>query len=284
MSTTILPGVTRPALRYFGAKFRLAPWIIQSFPSHTCYVEPFGGGGGILLRKSPSAFEVYNDLDGGIVNFFRVLRDQPEELLRAITLTPYSREEQRIAFEPSDDPLESARRLYVRSWQSHGGGRTQWRSGWRYQMTATRGKSILTDWNSVDSLWPLVMRLKEVQIECDDALRVIERFDRPDTLFYVDPPYVASTRSLRWRDKAYHCEIDDEYHRRLAGILRDIAGMAVVSGHPCALYDDLYQGWQMRQRTVPTDFSGTSVECLWLSPNTVARATQISLSLPEETE
>jgi len=204
--------VTRPALRYFGGKFRLAPWIIQQFPVHTCYVEPFGGAMGILLRKEPSVFEVYNDLDGEVVNFFKVLRDHPDELLRAIELTPYSREEQKLAFEPTDGlpDLERARRLYVRCWQSHGGGRTQWHTGWRYQVNNTRGRSTLVDWDQTDHLWAIVNRLKLVQIECDDAIRIIERYDRPDTLFYVDPPYLMSTRSIRWGKKAYTCELDED--------------------------------------------------------------------------
>src|SRR5574343_303278 len=104
-------NITRPALRYFGGKFRLAPWIISQFPPHTVYVEPFGGGGSVLLRKLPAYHEVYNDLDGDVVNFFRVLREQPDELLRAIDLTPYSREEQRQAFDANDEPssLDRAR-------------------------------------------------------------------------------------------------------------------------------------------------------------------------------
>ncbi len=275
----IMPAVTRPALRYFGAKFRLAPWIISHFPSHVAYVEPFGGGAGVLLRKAPAPFEIYNDLDGEVVNFFRMLRERSADLLQAIRLTPYSREEQQLAFEASGDPLERARRLYIRCWQSQGGGRTQWRTGWRYQMTMTRGKSLLADWNQVDSLWPIVMRLKQVQIECDDAIRVIQRFDRPGTLFYMDPPYVASTRSIRWRDKAYHCEIDDAYHRRLAETLRGIQGMAVVSGHPSGMYEELYAGWRKAQRRVPTDFNGFSTECLWISPRCQERG---QLRLMEE--
>ncbi|RPI64507.1 MAG: DNA adenine methylase, partial [Planctomycetaceae bacterium] len=150
MNITAKNTITRPALRYFGGKFRLSTrWIIPQFPPHTCYVEPFGGAMGVLLNKVPAMFEVYNDLDGEVVNFFRMLRERPNELIRAIELTPYSRMEQVLSFNPTEgvDDLERARRLYVRCWQSHGGGRTQWRTGWRYQVNNHRGKRTIDDWN-----------------------------------------------------------------------------------------------------------------------------------------
>jgi DNA adenine methylase len=144
--------VTRPALRYFGGKFRLSKWILSQFPEHETYVEPFGGAMGVLLNKQPAHFEIYNDLDGEVVNFFRVLRDQPDELIRLIELTPYAREEQLLSFDDlaGVSEVERARRLYVRCWQSHGGGRTQWRTGWRYQINNRRGRKTMDDWNQVD--------------------------------------------------------------------------------------------------------------------------------------
>lgn len=268
--------VTRPALRYFGGKFRLAPWIINQFPEHTCYVEPFGGAMGVMLRKAPSLFEVYNDLDGEVVNFFRQLREHSDELIKAIELTPYARSEQILSF---DDPeglseLERARRLYVRCWQSHGGGRTQWRTGWRYQVNNNRGRTTLADWNQTDHLSEIVNRLKGVQIDQDDAIRVIQRFDRETTLFYIDPPYLMRTRSLRWGNKAYTCELDDAYHMRLGEVLRNIKGMEIVSGKPSEMYDGLFEGWMKLQKTVPTDFQSKTVEVLWISPKTAGRCGQ----------
>jgi len=121
--------VNHPLLRFHGAKFRLAPWIISHFPRHRIYVEPFGGSGSVLLRKKRSEVEVYNDLDGEIVNLFRVARDNGEELSRQIFLTPYSRDEFVKSFELSDDPLEQARRTIVRSFQGFGSG----------YVTATKG-------------------------------------------------------------------------------------------------------------------------------------------------
>lgn len=117
----VMIAPTRPALRYFGGKWRLAPWIISHFPEHTCYVEPFAGGASVLLRKPESKVEVLNDLDGEVVNFWRVLREQTEAFIRAVELTPFSREEASLAYQVADDPLERARRLFIRSWQQRGG-------------------------------------------------------------------------------------------------------------------------------------------------------------------
>ncbi len=180
--------LTRPALRYYGGKFRLAPWIIGFFPQHVCYVEPFGGAMSVLLRKPPSKLEVYNDQDGEVVNFFRVLRSRPQELLQAIKLTPFSRVEYVLAHEEADDELERARRLYVRSWQGIGGPRHRDTTGWRFERKGNRYKTTIEDWIEIGHLPLVVARLRDIQIECDEALKVIRRFDAPRTLFYCDPP------------------------------------------------------------------------------------------------
>lgn len=231
---------------------------------------------GVLLRKAPSLFEVYNDLDGEVVNFFRQLREHADELIRVIELTPYARAEQILSFDEPEglSDLERARRLYVRCWQSHGGGRTQWRTGWRYQVNNNRGRTTLADWNQTDHLSEIVKRLKGVQIDQDDAIRVIQRFDRETTLFYIDPPYLMGTRSLRWGKKAYTCELDDAYHVRLGEVLQNIKGMAIVSGKPSAMYDGLFEGWTKLQKTVPTDFQSKTIEVLWISPKVAGRRGQ----------
>ncbi len=271
--------VRRPALRYHGSKFRIAPWIIEHFPQHTCYVEPFAGGANVILRKQPSQIEVYNDLDGDVVNFFRVLREQTSALLRAIELTPYSREELILAFERTDDPLERARRCYIRSWQSWGGNSSQYHTGWRYQHSNNRGKSVVDDWNA-DGWWAAAARLKQVQIECDDAVAVIERYDQASTLFYVDPPYVHKTRSERGAQsrRAYKHEMTDEQHRALAEVLHKVKGMVVLSGYDSELYRELYSGWDVRCMTVRTQNPGKkAVECLWLSPAASRQGKQLAM-------
>lgn len=277
--------VTRPALRYHGGKWLAAPWILSHMPAHRCYVELFGGGGALLLRKAPSPIEVYNDADGQVVNFFRVLRERPGELVEALRLTPYARAELHLSYEDSDDPLEAARRTFVRLWQGHGGSRASWRTGWRYQRNDNLRN--ITAWNDNDRLLAVAERLKAVQIECGDAVDVVRRFDTATTLFYADPPYVADTRSKRWRHNAYGAhEFDEEAHRALAERLSGIKGMAMVSGYASPLYDELYAGWTVVTKTMAIDGhpqrSGDTkqprrVESLYLSPRAAAAARQALL-------
>lgn len=273
-------AVRRPALRYFGGKWRLAPWIISHLPPHLCYVEPFGGAMSVLLRKEPSYIEVYNDLDGEVVSFFRVLRERPEELLRAIELTPFSREEVARAHEAPpgdlppepDDELERARRLYIRSWQTRGGPRTQWKAGWRFQRRNNRGKLAIDDWNDTGHLEAVVARLKRVQIEHGDWREVVERYDAARTLFLCDPPYLPETRSERWSLKAYGCEMTPAEHAELGEMLREIDGMAVVCGYASPLYAQVFEGWRVVMKRSQTDVNTIATECLWISPKAAAAA------------
>ncbi len=261
----------RPALRYHGSKYALSGWIIGHFPRHECYVEPYGGGAGVLLQKSRSWLEVYNDLDQQVVNFFRVLREQPDDLVRQIELTPYAKVEWELSYSDAAEPLEQARRFYVRSYMNIAGATSQWRSGWRRQKVVTKqnGKRRMTpapiSFMRVDHLYAIANRLKGVQIECDQARAVIERYDTPETLFYLDPPYPSSTRG-RWKKTAYAHEMSDEEHRELAGTLQGIAGMAIISGYRCELYDNLYPDWTRVERNVRVNGAGHAIESLWLSP------------------
>ena len=180
----------RPPLRYFGGKAKLASWIVQHFPPHTTYVEPFAGGAAVLLTKPGSRMEVYNDVDAGVVNFFRLLRDQPAELIRVIEATPYSRAEFDLAHEPAGDPLEQARRFYVLAWQSMtGAGDRSPTTGWRRRRTETDRLSVTYEWiHHPQHLWRIAYRLKEVLLECDDALAVIKRYDAPGDVVLCGSP------------------------------------------------------------------------------------------------
>lgn len=111
-----------PVLKYPGAKWRLAVWILERMPPHEQYVEPFFGSGAVFFRKQPSRLETINDLDGDVVNLFRVIREAPEELAAAAWATPWAREEYEASYERPGglDPAERARRFLVRCWQSHG--------------------------------------------------------------------------------------------------------------------------------------------------------------------
>lgn len=257
----------RPALRYHGGKWRLAPWIISHFGSHVCYVEPFGGGASVLLRKEPSFIEVYNDINGLVVNFFRVLRTQPERLIRLIELTPYSRQEFIDSQTDCEDPVELARRFYIWSWQGRGRAGVSEPGGWRFMSRDTRGKTPVDDWTNNGHLREIVERLRNVQIESDDALKVIRRYDGSKTLYYIDPPYVQGTRGERWKNSAYLFEYSNEQHIALAGLLRQVSGQVILSGYRSDLYDWLYDGWQRVEHGGQKDNARNrnTVECLWIN-------------------
>ncbi|RUR77058.1 DNA methyltransferase [Chlorogloeopsis fritschii PCC 6912] len=256
-----------PLLRYFGGKHRDARKIIRHFPQHQVYCEVFGGGASVLLQKQPSQIEIYNDLSGDVVNFFRVLRDRTEELVRAIELTPYSREEYNLAFNSSDDCLESARRLYIRSWQSYGSGcSVAKKSGWRFLYRQTTSEDVVGCFNRTSHLWDLAGRLKHCQIENDDAIAVINRYGRnPNCLIYCDPPYVHSSRT---EDSNYDFEMTDQQHKELADILHSVNAMCIVSGYACELYSQLYKDWRLIQwETLVNGVKRKAVESLWVSPS-----------------
>jgi len=265
----------RPALRYHGGKWRLAPWIVSCLPAdHDSYIEPFGGSAAVLLRKPRSKIEVYNDLDGEVVNFFRMLRERPEELIRAIYWTPFAQAEQRLSYEPCDDPTEAARRLYVRSYMTISGPTAQWNAGWRRQKKMSRGrngfsgmKPAATSFMEIEHLYQIAERLRGVFIEQADALELIRRYDNPRAVFYVDPPYVAATRK-RMKDSAYRYEMTDDQHRQLAAALHDCRGMVVLSGYDNPIYRELFGRWPRLDRQARTNGNapGTVTESLWLNP------------------
>lgn len=271
-----MPKVIRPALRYHGGKFRIAPWVIGHFPPHQGYVEPFGGGASVLLRKQRVGVECYNDLDGAVVDFFRVLRDpqSARELQRRAALTPFSREEFNWSYQPPSDAIDAAHKLLVRSFFGHGSDSAtrSCRTGFRAKPTERRSTPAV-EWSTWHANVPaLCERLQGVVIEQRDAVEVMQRFDSPTTLHYVDPPYVLSSRTA-WRTnsaKQYRHELGDDDHRRLASALRSLSGMVVLSGYPSTLYDELYAGWQRLEKRVAADMGASRVECLWLSPSAQA--------------
>ncbi len=258
------PNILRPPLHYLGSKSTIAPWVIKHLPSHTTYVEPFGGGASVLLRKPESAVEVYNDLDSQVVSFWRVLRTQPDKLVAMIQATPWARKEYDQAFEDAPDDLEAARRFFLRCWMSYMGC-TSRKTGWKANARSRNGYIPL--WGREERLLAVAQRLRSVQIENDEALKVIHRFDGPETLYYCDPPYVPSTRSS---GNQYGCEMAESDHLELLKALLNLQGMVVLSGYPSEMYCDLLgsKGW--RNLTKPSRTRNPKVvrtECLWISPS-----------------
>lgn len=258
---TVAATPTRPLVRYHGGKWILAPWIISNFPAHRCYVEPFGGGGSVLIRKPRSYAEVYNDKDGEIVNLFRVVRDQGEELLRRLELTPFARTEFRESYTPSEDPIEQARRTVIRSFMGFGSNSHNKNTGFR----SNSNRSSTTpahDWrNYPNALGAVIDRLRGVVIENRDAIEVMLTHDAETTLHYVDPPYVASTRD---KGGDYRHEMTDDQHVHLAEVLANLKGSVIVSGYHSELYDDIYAGWQRIERRALADGASERIEVLWM--------------------
>lgn len=263
-----MSGPTRPIIRYHGGKWKLADWIIGHFPKHRVYVEPFGGGGSVLLRKPRSYAEVYNDLDGEIVNLFQVARDRGDELLRALELTPFARREFVLSYQPSDDALEQARRTLARSFMGFGSAAVCGEiSGFRSNSNRS-GTTPAHDWRNFPlSLPATIERLRGVVIENRDALKVMSTHDGPATLHYCDPPYVHSTRmaGATAAGKCYKHEMTDADHCKFAEFVRGLSGMVIVSGYGCELYDELFGDWLRVAKAAHADGARNRVEVLWLN-------------------
>lgn len=276
--------VTSPAIRYHGGKFRLAPWILGFFPEHRIYVEPFGGAAGVMIQKTRAYAEVYNDLDDELVNFFRVVQDagQRQQLVEALVFTPYARREFELAWEPAADPVERARRLVIRAQMGFGrAGATKGTTGFRID-TKREYETAQGVWARYPaSLAALGQRLAGVLIENRPAVEVLAAHDGPDTLFFVDPPYVLETRDRR-NAGAYRHEMDDTDHQALLDALRELQGMVVVSGYPHPLYDDALAGWERHQTTARIAAGrGAAVrtECVWLNPACSRARSRVQMAL-----
>src|SRR6266581_3513647 len=235
------------AFGWYGGKFNHLDWLLPLLPDCHHYCEPFAGSAAVLLNREPSPVETYNDMDGEVVNFFRVLRDQKEDLLQAIGLTPFSREEFYLSLSTNGravSNLERARRFFVRARQARTGlAQTASLGRWaNCKNTSRAGMSgVVSRWlGSIESLPEIALRLLRVQIENRPAIEVIKLYDAAETLFYCDPPYVHSTRG---DSKAYAFEMTNEGHRELAKVLGRANGKVAVSGYRSDPMDTLYNGW-----------------------------------------
>ena len=239
----------RPPFGYWGGKTEHVDFILPLLPADDAvYVEPFGGSAAVMLARQPAPMEIYNDINGEVVLFYRVLREQPEELIAAINLTPTSREEFYIACydtrEISD--VERARRFWIKAAQSRNG--IVWKaslSAWsrmssnrRACIRRGRAKNVARTEVFKNALWPVVDRFLKVQIDNSPALEVVEHYDSPDTLFYCDPPYLHETRT----DKAGYtsCELSLADHDALAQALTQCKGRVAVSLYDSDVLQELY--------------------------------------------
>jgi DNA adenine methylase len=276
---TIADAPARPALRYLGGKWKLAPWIVERFPPHRVYVEPFGGAASVLLRKPRAFSEVYNDLDDEVVNLFQVMRD-PElsrRLIADVIATPFARSEYEGAFERTTDPVERARRQIVRSFMGHGSNASNIDRTTGFRANLVNGDRALPalDWaNLPPSLAQVAARFVGVVVERRPALQVIARYDVPDCLIYADPPYVHETRSGKRKGGELYCsypvEMSDADHVELLEALVGSSAMVVLSGYSTPLYDEALRGWRCETQETHADGARPRVEALWINPQACA--------------
>ena len=242
-----------PPFAYYGGKTRLAARIAALLPDHRQYVEPFAGSLAVLLAKPPAGKETVNDLDGDLVGFWRTLRDHPEALIRACALTPHSRSEHAAACQPlsssgtgtgtgtgeqNAEEVERARRVWVRLTQGRSGALAP--TGWRRSLDPNGPTLSMPGYLAgyLDRMPAAAARLAGVTLECRPALEVIADYGtHPDTLLYLDPPYLGVAGPYR------HRMPDEDTHRELADALNACRAAVVLSGYPSALYERLYAGW-----------------------------------------
>lgn len=260
----------RAVFRYPGSKWSIAEWIISHFPEgyeKMVYLEPFLGSGAVFFNKRPGAVETINDLDDDVVNLFQILRERPEDLKKALWLTPNSREEYDRAFEPCEDSLEQARRFMVRTTQAIGAKLGHGKCGWRNHKQMKIGGTACKWAGITETIDEAAARLRGgtknlVQIEKMDALRLIERYNTPDALIYIDPPYVRSTRKS---GALYVHEMTDEGQKRLLGLIASSKAKIIISGYDSEMYNEMLKGWRTDSTMSQTTSTEMAREKIWMN-------------------
>ncbi len=260
---------------WYGGKYYYARWIIEHFPEHRVYIEPFGGAGNILLNKDHSDVEIFNDIDGRLVNFFRVLRDREpfEELNRQLRLTPYSREifEECLLEGPTEDKVREAYKFFVLCRQAIGGTGTSklTKRHWTMSLRARRkmAEPVSKYLSAIDGLEEVAERFATVAVEHMDAIELIEKYDRDDALIYCDPPYLPQTR-YKGITNHYANEMSFEDHEKFLDVLLACKGKVVLSGYHSELYDQKLSGWKIDTLTTKAHMKNsgqTREEVLWMN-------------------
>ncbi len=249
-------------LKYPGAKNKIASWIIKHFPRHDVYVEPFFGSGAVFFQKDAAYNEIINDIDDDVYNFFKVLRENPEELIKQIMYTPYSRTEYQEAYGQCEtiSDLEKARRFAVKCWLGFGCG-NRYKNGYRRGLMPSSPNPAKAFCGLPDTLQKAVMRLKNAQIEHMDAIDLIEDLKGRETLIYIDPPYLLDTR----KKYLYNHELEDKEHIRLLETIKKSDCSIVISGYDNELYNSHLNGWTKYYKSTTAECSVRRTETLWLN-------------------
>ena len=249
-------------LKYPGSKTRIAKWICSFIPKHDVYLEPFFGGGAVFFNKIPSRIETINDLSSEVYNYFKVLRDKPEELIKLLELTPYSRDEYNNAFSSAESDVEKARRFAVRCCQGFGCS-NRYKNGFRNSIGKTSPRTTAFWGNFPEVLKLASERLLETQIENQDAIKLIERYNKEEVFIYADPPYLHSTR----KKYLYEHEMTDLEHIELLKTLKNHKGKVMISSYENNLYDNYLIGWRKEFKNTIAEGSIKRTEVIYMNYN-----------------
>lgn len=251
--------------KYPGAKWTLAPWIIERFPPHHSYLEPFFGSGAVLFTKERSAIETVNDLDGDVVNLFDWIKRDPERLAHAIYWTPYARDvfDGACAAQCTEtDPFQRAVNFYVKMIFGYGYRTNEIKVGWKIDVQGRESAYAARQWcNTPETIMQAAERLRGVQIENRPAIEVIQRFNFSNVLIYADPPYVLGTRY----GKQYRHEMTDQDHRDLLDVLLEHKGPVMLSGYDHQLYKDALKDWHREEAVAYAQTATKRREVLWMN-------------------
>lgn len=252
-------------LKYPGGKWSMADWIISFFPRHHSYLEPFFGSGAVLFNKPRSNIETVNDLDGDVVNLFEWIRKAPEKLAREIYYTPYARQvyEDAFAMVPEDnDSFGRAVNFFIRLNMGYGFRTNGQRVGWKHDVQGRERAYASREWTDLpDRIIWAAERLRGVQIENRPAAGLMKRFNYPDVLVYLDPPYMLGTR----HGKQYRYELDDAGHEELICTAKKHSGPVLVSGYDSELYNRELKDWYRAEKTTYSQVCSRKKEVLWMN-------------------
>lgn len=247
-------------LKYPGAKNRIADWIVSFVPEHKVYLEPFFGSGAVFFHKQKARIETINDLDNNVYIFFKVLRNEPEELAQRLRLTPYGREEYNKAFEETMDEIEIARRFSIKCWQGFGCSNV-YKNGFRSSQQSVSPQTTKHWIELPDRLVWAAERLKQAQIENLPAIELMKRYNTEDVFIYLDPPYLHGTR----KNYLYKHEMKDTDHIVLLEAVKNHPGKVLISGYENDMYNTILSGWNKAQKDTQAEFGYARTETLWFN-------------------
>lgn len=253
----------KAVMKYPGSKWSIADWVISFFPEHHSYLEAFFGSGAVLFNKPRSNIETVNDLDGNVVDLFEWIKRDPERLAHEIYWTPYSRKVYEDAYTAvPEDSLQKAVNFYIRLNMGYGSRTNGEKVGWKNDIQGRERAYAAAKWADLpEKIMQAAERLRGVQIENRPAVELILRFNFPNVLIYLDPPYVLSTRCR----KQYKFEMDDKDHGDLLDAVLSHKGPVIISGYDNDLYNDRLKGWHREETSCYSQACKKTREILWMN-------------------